>query len=225
MSRQLTFDLPPREDLRRETFLVTPRTALALSAVDGWRDWPGGKMLLTGPRGSGKSHLAAIWAEDCGALRIDARDLAAADLPFLAQGGAVAVEDAAAIGGSRALEEALFHLHNLLLPQGRLMITAATPPRDWGLVLPDLLSRMQAAAVTRLEAPDDALLSGVLVKLFADRQIQPPTALIPWLLARMPRSVGAAREIVARIDALALARGAAPGLRIAAEVLEELPPE
>lgn len=225
MSRQLTFDLPPREDLRRETFLVTPRTALALAAVDGWRGWPGGKMLLIGPEGAGKSHLAAIWAEDCGAIRIDARNLAAADLPALAQGGAVAVEDAGVTGGDAALEEALFHLHNLLLPQGRLLITAEAPPRDWGLVLPDLLSRMQAAAVTRIEAPDDALLSGVLVKLFADRQIQPPPALIPWLVARMPRSVGAAREIVARIDALALARGAAPGLRIATEVLEGVPPE
>ncbi|MCB5408438.1 chromosomal replication initiator DnaA [Pseudogemmobacter faecipullorum] len=222
MSQQLTFDLPPRENFTRRHYMVTPATALPLAVMDDWRNWPDGKMVLTGPEGSGKSHLAAIWAAEAGAIRLPARELPLADLPELAAAGRVAVENAQELVGYRAGEEALFHLHNFLIPGGRLLVTASVPPRDWGLVQPDLLSRLQSAGLTRIDLPDDPLLQGVLHKLFADRQLQPAPQLIPWLLARMPRSFGAARRLVARMDELALARGTGPGLRLAAEVLEEM---
>ncbi len=222
MIRQLAFDLPPCDNRSRADFIVTPANALALAALDGWRDWPGGKMVLIGPPGAGKSHLAAIWAAEAGAVVVPADSLAGVGPAVIAAGGAVVVEDAAAVAGDAAAEAALFHLHNMLLPAGRLLVTAAAPPRDWGLGLPDLLSRLQAAALTRIEAPDDALLSGVLNKLFADRQIVPPATLIPFLLARMPRSIGAARVLVGRLDARALAEGRPPGLRLAAEILAEV---
>lgn len=220
MSRQLAFDLPARDEMTRAAFFVSPVNALALAAVDGWRDWPGGKMLLVGPSGSGKTHLAHLWAAETGAALIAAADLAGADLPALAAAGRVAVEDADALAGDRAAETALFHLHNLVLPAGRLLMTATRPPRDWGLVLPDLMSRMQAAPVTRLEPPDDALLSAVLVKLFADRQIAVAPNLIPYLVARMPRSIGAARGLVAALDARALAEGRPITRALAAEILD-----
>jgi len=106
-----------------------------------------------------------------------------------------------------AAEVALFHLHNMATEaRASLLLTAACPPRDWGLKLPDLASRMQAAPLTRLEAPDDALLAAVLGKLFADRQVVVPPTLIPYLIARMERSLKAARALVARLDAQALAR-------------------
>lgn len=208
MSRQLVFDLPARDGMTRAEFFVSPANALALAALDGWRGWPGGKMLLLGPSGAGKTHLAQIWAAEAGAAVVAAGGLAAADLPALAAGGRVAVEDAAAVAGDTQAEAALFHLHNLLAQAGgALLLTAAAPPRDWGLALPDLLSRMQAAPVTRIEAPDDALLSAVLVKLFSDRQLAVAPNLIPYLVARMPRSIGAARALVAALDAAALAEG------------------
>lgn len=206
--------------MTRDEFFVSPANALALAAVDDWRQWPGGKMLLVGPLGSGKTHLAQIWADQAGAHRVPGLGLATRDLPALAAGGAVAVEDAEAVAGQPEDEAALFHLHNLLAAGGRLLLTAATPPRDWGLILPDLLSRMQAAPVTRLEAPDDALLQAVLVKLFADRQIAVPANLIPYLAARMPRSIGAARAVVAALDAAALAAGRPVTRALAAQVLD-----
>lgn len=221
MSRQLILDLPPLENFTREGLIVTPANQLALAALDGWPGWPGGKMVLAGPSGAGKTHLARIWAADTGAAVVAA---AALDDPDrLARTGAVAVEDADRIAGDPAAERALFHLHNLLLPAGRLLVTAASPPRDWGLQLPDLLSRMQAAPLTRLEAPDDTLLTGVLTKLFADRQIVPAPGLIPYLLTRMPRSIGAARALVAEMDARALAESRPVGLRLAAEILHDTP--
>ncbi|NGM45373.1 chromosomal replication initiator DnaA [Rhodobacter sp. SGA-6-6] len=223
MSRQLVFDLPAKDGMTRAEFFVSPANALALAALDGWKGWPGGKMLLLGPTGAGKTHLAQIWATETGATVVAAADLAALDLPALAAAGRVAVEDAAAVAGDAQAEAALFHLHNLLAEaRGALLLTAAAPPRDWGLTLPDLLSRMQAAPVTRLEAPDDALLSAVLVKLFADRQLAVAPNLIPYLLARMPRSIGAARALVAALDAAALAEGRPVTRALAAGLL---PPE
>lgn len=128
------------------------------------------------------------------------------------------VEDADQIGQAEAQ---LFHLHNLVTSTGgALLLTAATPPRDWGLQLPDLLSRLQAAPIARLEAPDEGLLSAVLIKLFADRQLAVAPNLIPYLVSRMPRSVGAARALVAALDAAALALGRPVTRALAAEILE-----
>lgn len=207
MIRQLTFDLPARTAWRREDFFVSPANAAALAALDDWRHWPGGKMVLCGPKGSGKTHLARLWAAETGAAVLPATALAGADLPALSAHGAVAVEDAEAVAGDGAGEAAFFHLHNLVTQSGHLLVTAATPPRDWRLALPDLASRLQAAGLARIEAPDDALLSAVLIKLFSDRQIAVPPAVIPYMVQRMERSIDAARALVAELDARALAEG------------------
>lgn len=215
MIRQLAFDLPGRAAMTRADFFVAASNALALRAVEGWRDWPGRKLLLIGPEGAGKSHLAQIWATGANAVQLGSDALAEVDLAGLS-GRAVVVEDIDRIG---ALEAALFHLHNLVTGTGALLMTARTPPRDWGLQLPDLISRMQATPVAQLEAPDDALLSAVLVKLFVDRQVVVAPNLIPYLVSRMPRSIGAARGLVAALDACALAAGRPITRALAAEVL------
>ncbi len=207
MSRQLAFDLPAREGFRREDFFVSPANAIAMAALEAWRDWPGGKLLLVGPLGAGKTHLAHVWAAETGAVLVQGGDLGTADVPGLAEAGAVAVEDACDVAGDAAAEEALFHLHNMVVQNGHLLMTADRPVRDWGLRLPDLKSRVEAAGVARLEAPDDALLAAVLVKLFADRQVTVAPTLIPWLVARMERSIDAARSLVAALDAKALREG------------------
>lgn len=218
MTRQLAFDLPGREAMTRADFFVTPANATALRAVEAWQDWPGRKLMLVGPEGAGKSHLARIWATGADAVVLDAAALAGAELPGL-QGRAVVVEDADRI--TVAAEAALFHLHNLATASGALLLTARTPPRDWGLSLPDLISRMQATPIAQLEAPDDALLSAVLVKLFADRQVVVAPNLIPYLVSRMPRSIGAARALVAALDTRALSLGRPITRMLAGEVLGE----
>ena len=216
-TQQLAFDLPSAAAMRREDFFVTPANAVALAAVDGWRDWPQGRMLLVGPAGAGKTHLARIWAQEAGAVVVPATDVISADLPGLAAMGAVVVEDAEQLPPDG--EAALFHLHNMLVT-GRLLITAALPPRDWPIALPDLASRMQAMPAARLEAPDDALLTAVLVKLFADRQVTVPASLISYLTLRMDRSLHAASQLVAALDARALAQARPITRSLAAEVLD-----
>ncbi|MDB5660071.1 MAG: Chromosomal replication initiator DnaA [Cypionkella sp.] len=218
MSRQLAFDLPSGEAFRRADFFVSEANKQALTAVEAWRDWPEGKLLLVGPEGAGKTHLAHVWAEMAGAEVVSAAKLIDADLHDLAE-GPVAIENADRIAGDAEAEVALFHLHNLLAGKG-LLVTATTPPRDWGLRLPDLLSRMQAASVAQLDPPDDMLLSAVLIKLFADRQIVVAPNLISFLVSRMDRSFAAAREWVKFLDARALALGRPISRALAAEVLD-----
>jgi chromosomal replication initiation ATPase DnaA len=219
VTRQLTFDLTHAEALTRDDFFVAPSNALALQTVEGWQDWPGGKLVLLGPEGSGKTHLAHVWATAAGAVILQAKALDDLDIASLT-GARVAVEDAEQIG---AAEAQLFHLHNLLTTTGgALLLTADAPPRDWGLALPDLLSRLQAAPIARLDPPDEGLLSAVLIKLFADRQLAVAPNLIPYLVSRMPRSIGAARALVAALDAAALAEGRAVTRALAASVLDSM---
>ncbi len=216
MGRQLIFDLPVRPALGRGDFFISPANALALAQIDAG-DWPGGKLLLIGPAGAGKSHLARVWATEAAAEVLDASDLP--ELP--PEAPAVVIEDADRIAGDRAAETLLFHIHNHILAcGGRILLTAAAPPRRWGLVLPDLASRMEATAVAEIAPPDDALLSAVLVKLFSDRQIAVSPRLIAWLVRRMGRSFAAAGALVAELDARALAQGGPVTFEIAREVLD-----
>ena len=142
MGEQLGLKLPARTARGREDFFVAPSNRMALAMIDAWRNWPQGKLLLMGPGCAGKTHLAHVWAADSGARIVAAADLADADIPALAQ-TPVAVEDADRIAGDPASEEALFHLHNLVLAEGHsLLVTAAAQPQHWGLTLPDLQSRV-----------------------------------------------------------------------------------
>jgi chromosomal replication initiation ATPase DnaA len=216
-ARQLALALPHRTALAREDFLVSPSNEAAVALIDRWPDWPSHAVLLVGPRGSGKSHLVEVWRQMSGASRIAADCLRHIDVPNLLEAGSLALEDAP--GGSLD-ETTLFHLMNLAREQGaRLLITAAGHPASWGLALPDLVSRLRAAPVVELGPPDDVLLRGVLVKLFTDRQLAVDEPLVSFLLTRMPRSLDAARLLVAEIDRRALEERAEVTRPFAARVL------
>ncbi|WP_319826257.1 DnaA ATPase domain-containing protein [Thalassovita sp.] len=223
MAAQLSFDLPVRPALGREDFFVSPTNAFAVALIEDWRHWAGRKLALIGPAGSGKTHLAHVWAAATGARILPAADLAQADIPELAC-TPVAVEDVPAIAGDRRAEEALFHLHNLLLAERQfLLITADRPVLAWGLGLPDLLSRMQGTNAATLDQPDDQLLAAIVAKMFADRQVAPAAGTIPYMVAHMERSFDAARDLVARVDQAALDEKRPVNRGLAAEILSQTP--
>lgn len=217
--RQLALALPHRESFARDDFLEGPGNAAALALIDSWPDWPARAMLLVGPEGSGKSHLAAIWATEAGARLTAAAALDAREVPAALATGALVVEDAVAGGFD---ERALFHLLNLAREEAAfVLITSRTAPAAMPVVLRDLASRLRALPAVTLAAPDDALLRAVLVKLCADRQMTVDEGVVGYLAARIERSFAAARRTVERLDAEAL-RLARPVTRaLAASVLRE----
>lgn len=218
MSHQLRFDLPGAAALGAADFFLSPANRTAFRQVTEAAAWPHGKLALIGPPGSGKSHLVRIWQAERDALVLTAADIAGAALP--APGRAVAVEDADRLPATG--EEALFHLHNHVLSTGgRLLLTGRRPPAEWPIALPDLVSRMLATALARIGDPDDALLSALLTKLFADRQLSPGPGLLPYLVTRLERSYLAAQAMVAALDDQALAQGREISRALAREVLDK----
>jgi len=216
--RQLTLDLAHRPALGREDFIVTPANADAVALIDRWPDWPHPVLAVIGPEGSGKSHLAAVWCRMADAAAVPAEALGPRHLARLARGGRLAIEDA-----DRGIdEEALFHALNMARDEGGyLVLTGCTAPATWPVGLADLASRLRAAPVARLGAPDDLLLRAVLVKLFSDRQLAVDAAVLDYICARMERSLATASRLVAALDAAALAEGRGITRRLAAEVMAD----
>ena len=216
MEKQLVFDLPVRPALGREAFLVSDANALAIGMVDRWQSWPEGKLLVSGAEGAGKTHLACVFAEQSGGQMITPAQLDAATDTC-----ATVVEDLHQLhqSGPNA-ERALFHLHNRLrearLP---LMMTGRGQIKDWGLSLPDLISRLEGATTIALDQPDDALIAGMLVKQFDDRQLQATPDLVSFLVTRIDRSGGAVRDIVDRLDKAALTKHRKLNRALAVDVL------
>ncbi len=214
--RQLILDLPHRAAQGAEDFLVSESNAAAVAMVDRWPQWPASTLLLIGPPGSGKSHLVEVWRQRSRAERLMVGDLKADNLPQFNMQRALVLEDA----GPGIDETALFHLLNFAHQQNsQMLITSRFNTTQWNLKLPDLVSRLRAAPAIQIGAPDDLLLRGVLVKLFADRQLAPDETVISYLLNRMPRSLAAARAIVAEIDTRALEEQVAITRNFAARIL------
>ena len=199
---QLALALDHAESLAREDFLAGPSNTAALSLVEGWPDWPSRTVLLRGPEGAGKSHLAAIWARASGARTLSPRALEGAEVPIALATGALVLDN---LTEGRFDEAALFHLLNLAREdRAYVLITARSAPTTWRIGTADLASRLRALPVVALAAPDDALFRAVLVKLFADRQLAVDESLVSFLTTRIERSFAAARAAVAALDGEAL---------------------
>lgn len=217
--RQLAFVLPHAESLTRDDFLEGPANAAGLGLIDSWPDWPNRTMLLVGPEGSGKSHLAAIWAEQAGARSTSAHALTATAVPGALATGALVVDD---LKSGDFDERALFHLMNLAREeQAFVLITSRMPPSAFEVELRDLRSRLRAVPVVLLLPPDDQLFRALIIKFCADRQMAIDETVVSYLATRIERSYAAVRQAVELLDTEALRLGRPVTRALAAELLRQ----
>jgi chromosomal replication initiation ATPase DnaA len=195
--RQLSLGLERKLSWAAEDFIVSSANAAAVAALAGWADWPGGRLALIGPAGSGKTHLGRAWAAGAGAR-------------------AILVEDADRMDD----EERLFHLLNQADAGMSVLITGRREPAAWPAHLPDLRSRLNALTVAHLAAPDDAILMGLMRRFFSERNIRPSEDLLEYLIRRIERSAAAARKVVRRLDELAYAEKREVTRTLAKRILE-----
>lgn len=221
--RQLPLALAYAPQYGRDAFVPGQSNEAALKLIETWPDWPSAVALVCGPAGSGKTHLAHIWAGRAGAAIVEGAGLRVENLPPFLPGSGVAVEDVDALA---IPEAALFHLINRVKEQSAsLLLTAREPAERWAVRLPDLRSRLRQAMPATLGAPDDELLRKVLVKLFADRQLIVERQVIDYLVVRMERSLSFAASLVRTLDSTALAAGRRITRPMAALTLAELSTE
>lgn len=215
---QLTLDLPHRAALGAEDFLVSDCNLAAVKLIDAWPEWQEPVQLLTGPAASGKTHLVRVWQERSGAEALDPAHLGIALIDRLPSGAAIAVEDADRGGYD---EKTLFHLLNLAREKTLyVLLTARSRPNRWETALPDLASRLSAVPATEIGAPDEALLRTVMLKHFADRQLDIDPKVLAFLALRVDRSLEAAARAVEAVDRAALASGRKITRQLVAEALQ-----
>ncbi len=220
MSEQLVLDLPHRSAMGADDFLVSACNTAAVELVDSWPRWDHPVQLIEGPAGCGKTHLANVWRHKASARMLEPERLEGPGIANEEFGNGVIVED---LDRTPFDEQALFHLLNLARERGFcVLLTARAAPARWTVKLPDLMSRLRATPVAKIGAPDDMLLGAVLLKHFADRQLNISPAVLKFLLKRMVRSMDAARELVVALDRAALASGKKITRQFAGDVLKQV---
>jgi chromosomal replication initiation ATPase DnaA len=214
--RQLPLDLGHTTGHSRNDLVVSAANREAVALIDRWPDWPSPVVVLAGPPGSGKSHIASIWRGMSGAASLDAGRIAIDAAPMRP----VVIDDA----DRKPLDErGLFHLINAVGASGtHLLLTARRFPAAWNVTLPDLSSRLKAAATVEIHEPDDLLLAGVITKLFADRQVEVEAHVVQYLVRRIERSLSTAISVVDRLDRAALQHKMRITRALAAEMIEAI---
>lgn len=212
MARQLRLKLRHPPSYERDDFAAGPSNAAARAALQSWPHWHGGVLVLVGPEGVGKTHLARLWAQD-----VQAREMSAHG-GDLTHGGPTLIEDL----DQGFDEEFLFHRLNMAgRPGGGLLLTARTLPSAWPVGLADLRSRLNALPVAEIEPPDDEVLEAVLRRLFTRCNITPHDDVIPYLVRRIERSAPAAWALVQKLDAVSGETHRAVSRVLARQVLED----
>ena len=202
--RQLVLNLDHSVSFAREDFLSGPSNIAALTLIERWPDWPSRMVALTGPEGSGKSHLAAIWADESGARELSAKFLSIADVPGTLATGALVVED---LEAEDLDEHALFHLINLAREEDAyVLLTSRNAVASLPVTIRDLASRLRALPAVIVTPPDDVLLRSLLIKLASDRQLALDESVINFLVNRIDRSFAAARNAIQTLDDEAMRR-------------------
>ena len=219
--KQLAFDLPSRPALGKSDFFISDCNLMAVKLLEDWSNWPNRQHVLSGSAGSGKTHLALVWAKSVSANVINISDIFDIDLQK-ATSTSLVIEGMDERPESGELENNLFHLFNILLANGYyLLLTGKKDPKFWKVTLPDLRSRILGMRNARLLPPDDRLFLALIAKLFADRQIYPKPEVLQYIARHGERSFSTASRLVDFLDKAALGEGKKISLKFTASYLHK----
>ena len=212
---QYILEFPVLQSHSTDDFVVGHCNKVAAGFIHTWPDWPSHALLLVGEEGSGKTHLAKIWQEKTDALELVPEDIDGLNSPVVWKN--ILIENAQNFKN----QEGLFHLYNQVAAnKGWLLMTATSTPKNWGIALKDLQSRLNSVPVAHLSGPDEKILAATMAKQFSDRQILVDDAVIEYLLKRMERSFPEVKRIVGHVDTLSLREKARVTIPLARKVLE-----
>ena len=204
MAEQLALDFPCETAFGEDDYFISEANRFAAEQVGVWENWPHNRLLILGPTGAGKTHLAQIWCKWVDAVSIDLQNCDPSS-ETITQKPAL-IENIEVLDPET--EQTLFHLLNLFGNAGQsMLLTARGTVTGLGLSLPDLESRLRQITQVEIKAPDDDLLLAVLMKQFQDRQLAPSPRVIGFLAKRMGRSFEAITGLVADIDRISLQSG------------------
>lgn len=217
MALQLVMPFAPSPTYHAADFIRGIGNAEALDLIERWPDWPYSIVLLHGAPGSGKTHLAHVFAARSGASFLPVARIGEAPADQLLTGNHCwVIDDITALREEAALAQLINHAR---ARGDYVLMTAPAPVAQLPLALADLRSRLIALPTISLGAPDDALLTGVLAKEFADRQLRITPEVLSFAINHLERSYQAVQQFAERMDAISLARGRAITLPLAREAL------
>ena len=190
---QLSFNLDFRPAYGREDFFVGASNQMAIDTIDKWPDWGITPFLIVfGPEGSGKKHVASVWKANPEAKVFDAKTFPDADLhKILMETPNIIIHQLHLILGDREAEEKLFHIYNRYIgldEKRTVLMTSRSAPSQLETVIPDLASRLKGSMAVRIDNPDDILLTQVLGKQLHDKGFQPTEDLLNYAIKLMERS-------------------------------------
>lgn len=211
---QFTFQFFHEKEFTEENFLISYCNLEAYKTIKNHNLWPDNRILILGPEGGGKSHLAKIFAKETNGLFINLENE-----EYDLQANAWILEDIDYIVD----EKQLFHIINVTKEYGiKLLLTATTLPR---YSLKDLQSRIIATTKVIIKKPDDELLRTLLVRHFLDRQLTVAQEVMEYIFTRTERNFEYIKRLVENIDKLSLVQKREITTPLVRKVLERYMPE
>ncbi len=171
---------------------------------------PGPGSWIWGAPSTGKTHLLQAVCDRAGDRAVYLpmamlREAGPAILDGLGARDIVCIDDIDAVVGQADWEESLFGLCNELFDAGaQLVVSATSSPREAGIALADLASRLQRLAVFHVHELDDVQCVSALQLRSQHRGLDLPDETAQYLMKRSRRDMSSLYRLLDRLDAAAL---------------------